>query len=121
MSINIKRMGHVAIEVDNVEKAARFYNSNFGFDIVFIFDEWGIVRKNKDDIAFIKKGSNGLPPHFGLRVSSKEEVDKAHQKLIENGVKILTKPDLHKDESYSLLFEDLDGNASEIIYDPNIT
>lgn len=121
MSINIRRTGHVALLVDDVEKAAKFYNSNFGFEIVYIFDEWGMVRKNKDDIAFIKKGASQHLPHFGLRVNSKEEVDRAYKQLIERDIKVLREPKLHRDDSYSLYFEDLDGNAVEIIFDPNVT
>ncbi|MGE5402196.1 MAG: VOC family protein [Ignavibacteriales bacterium] len=119
MNINIKRTGHTALIVDDVERAAKFYNTYFGFDIIFIFDDWGVVRKNKDDIAFIKKGAPH-PPHFGLRVNSREEVDKAWNKLKNIGTKILEEPKLHSDESYSLLFADPDNNAVEIIYDPNI-
>lgn len=113
-------MGHVAIEVENVERAAKFYNLTFGFDIVYIFEEWGLVRKNKDDITFIKKGNGKHKPHFGLRVKSMEEVDKALETLDKKGIKTLGKPELHKDESYSLYFEDLDGNIAEIIFDPNV-
>ena len=120
MGISIKRTGHTALMVDDVERAANFYNSNFGFDIIFIFDEWGLVRKNKDDIAFIRKGAPH-PPHFGMRVTSKDEVDKALGKLKDIGTLILEEPKLHTDDSYSLLFADPDGNAVEIIYDPNIS
>lgn len=119
-SINIKRSGHVALEVDDVEKAARFYNENFGFEIIFIFNEWGLVRKNKDDIAFIKKGT-GHPPHFGLRVGSRDDVDKAFDILKKKEIKIIHEPKLHKDDSYSLFFADPDGNVAEIIYDPNVS
>ncbi len=120
MNINIKRMGHVALHVEDVEKAAKFYNENFGFEIVFIFPDWGMVRRNKEDIAFIKKDESHHDPHFGLRVSSKEEVDKAKKILEAKGVEIITDPKLHRDDSYSLYFKDPDGNVAEIIFDPNI-
>lgn len=120
MDINIRRMGHIALEVGNVEQAAKFYNKNFGFDIVYIFDDWGLIRKNKDDIAFIKKGTSVHKPHFGMRVKTREEVDKAAEALLSKGIKTLGKPELHKDESYSVYFEDPDGNIAEIIYDPNV-
>jgi len=120
MSINIKRTGHTALFVNDVEKAANFYNENFGFEIIYIFDDWGVVRKNKDDIAFIKKGASHHLPHFGMRVSSKEEVDKAYKSLKEKDVKVILEPKVHRDDSYSFYFEDPDGNAAEIIYDPNV-
>lgn len=113
-------MGHVAILVEDVEKAANFYNEVFGFDILYIFENWGMVRKNKEDIAFIKKGSSVSLPHFGLRVSSHEEVNKVREKLIELGVNVLSEPQTHKDDSYSFLILDPDNNAVEIIYDPSI-
>lgn len=119
MSINVKKMGHVAIMVDDVEKAANFYNEVFGFDIIYIFEQWGLVRKNKEDIAFIKRGTKH-PPHFGLRVGTRDEVNKTYEKLRDEGIKILREPELHKDDSYSFFMEDPDGNAIEIIYDPNV-
>ncbi|MCF8260582.1 MAG: VOC family protein [Melioribacteraceae bacterium] len=117
--IDIKRTGHTAIEVNSVVQATKFYKDNFGFEVVYVADDWGIVRKNGDDLAFIKKGVSHHPPHFGLRVATTEEVDSAYEEL-KTKVKILKEPIGHRDGSYSFYFADLDKNVVELIFDPNV-
>lgn len=114
----IKRTGHTAIEVENVKRSIEFYKNHFGFETGYEAEDWGIVRKNGDDIAFIKKGVANHPPHFGLRVASYKEVDEAYDEL-KDKVKILKGLKKHRDESYSFYFADPDGNVVELIYDPN--
>jgi catechol 2,3-dioxygenase-like lactoylglutathione lyase family enzyme len=118
MTVDIKRTGHTAITVDDVKLAADFYCEHFGFEIGIIAEDWGIIRKNGDDIAFIKKGAGSHPPHFGLRVGSHDEVDDAYDQLKEK-VKILKERKMHRDKSYSFYFEDPDRNIVELIFDPN--
>jgi catechol-2,3-dioxygenase len=118
MSVNIKRTGHTAIEVEDIKRSADFYINNFGFEEGYIAEDWGIVRKNGDDIAFIKKGVSHHPPHFGLRVNSNKEVEEAFNNL-KDKVKILKELKMHRDNSYSFYFADPDGNVVELIYDPN--
>lgn len=118
--IKVIGTGHTAILVEDVKKAAEFYKNHFGFEIGYVAEDWGIVRKGKNDIAFINKKNSHHPPHFGLRVNSRGEVDEAFEYLKKNNVKILREPKEHRDKSYSLYFEDLDGNVVELIYDPNL-
>lgn len=118
MSNQIKRMGHYAIEVEDVKKAVEFYVNNFGFEVGIEADDWGIVRKSGDDLAFIKKGASSHPPHFGLRVDSNEGVDEMYSEL-KDKVQILREPKMHRDDSYSFYFADPDKNVVEIIFDPN--
>lgn len=118
MALKIKRMGHHAVLVDNVSSAVEFYTNNFGFEIGYEAEDWGIVRKGPDDLAFIKKGATEHPPHFGLRVESNQEVDNYYSEL-KDKVKILRTPKLHRDDSYSFYFSDPDRNVVEIIFDPN--
>lgn len=119
MSVEIKRMGHTAIEVEDVKRSVEFYINNFGFEKGIEAEDWGIVRKGGDDLAFIKKGASHHPPHFGLRVDSLQAVDKAYTD-VKDKVKVLREPKMHRDDSYSFYFADLDDNVVEIIYDPNI-
>lgn len=112
--INVTGTGHIAIKVENVKKAAEFYEKNFGFEIKYLAEDWGIVRKGKYDIAFINKNNEHHPPHFGLRVDSKNEVDRAYEYLINGKVKILREPKEHRDKSYSFYFEDLEDRKSVV-------
>jgi extradiol dioxygenase family protein len=79
--MEVIRTGHNAILVENIEESVKFYTENFGFEEGLIAEDWAIVRKNGDDIAFIKKGVSQHPPHFGLRVKSNEDVDDAYEKI----------------------------------------
>ncbi len=118
MKDRIIRMGHYAIEVADVNRAIEFYSENFGFEIGLAADDWGIVRKAGDDLAFIKKGVSSHPPHFGLRVRSINDVDELFEDLRDK-VKVLREPKLHRDKSYSFYFTDPDSNVVEVIFDPN--
>ncbi|MCK6601039.1 MAG: VOC family protein [Bacteroidetes bacterium] len=118
--VNSVRMGHIAIEVSDIRKAADFYSSIFPFDIVYVYDDWGLLRHREtgDDLALLIPGGNHHP-HNGIRVRSNAEVDAAYSELAESGIRVKTKPKLHRDGSYSFYFSDPDSNLFEIIFDPS--
>ncbi|MBV9463426.1 MAG: VOC family protein [Verrucomicrobiae bacterium] len=115
-----ERMGHVAIQVADVERAAKFYRDVLGLEPAWKVDpDWTILTCGRDDLALIRKGPNvHHPPHFGLRVASLAEVDAAYE-AIKDKVKIVKEPKLHRDGSKSFYFDDPDGNPVEVIFDPN--
>ena len=81
--LKFERMGHVAIHVSDIEKAARFYSEILGLKSGWkIEKDWTIFTCGKDDLALIRNGPGvHHPPHFGFRVSSAEAVDEAYEKL----------------------------------------
>ena len=118
--IKFERMGHVAIQVADVEKAAKFYRELLGLTPAWkVEQDWTILSCGKDDLALIRKGPDvHHPPHFGFRVGSAEAVNEAYEEL-KDKVKITKGVKDHRDKSRSFYFEDPDGNQIEIIYDPN--
>lgn len=119
MSIKVRRMGHVALRVKDVQASLEFYK-NLGLEPVWSKDtDWGMLRLGQDDLALIKDDPYAHhPPHFGLRVESNAAVDELHDGLKAQGVTILREPKLHRDKSYSFYFADPDGNIVEVLYDP---
>jgi catechol 2,3-dioxygenase-like lactoylglutathione lyase family enzyme len=113
-------MGHVAIHVSDVERSVRFYRDLLGLEPGWKTEEdWTILTCGEDDLALIKKTPGALhPPHFGFRVDSAAQVDAAYERL-KDKVRITKAPADHRDGSRSFYFDDPDGNAVEIIFDPN--
>lgn len=118
--IKFERMGHVAIQVADIERSVKFYRDILGLKLSWKMEkDWTILSCGKDDLALIRKGPDvHHPPHFGLRVGSAEEVDQAYEEL-KDQVKITKGLVTHRDESRSFYFEDPDGNQVEVIFDPN--
>ena len=118
--MKFERMGHVAIQVADIEQSVKFYRDVLGLKPGWKLEEdWTILTCGKDDLALIKKGPDvHHPPHFGLRVGSAEAVDRSYEEL-KDKVKITQGVRSHRDKSRSFYFEDPDGNQVEIIYDPN--
>jgi len=118
--VKFERMGHVAIQVSDVERSVKFYRDLLGLKLAWkMEDDWTILTCGGDDLALIKKGPDvHHPPHFGLRVATSEAVDRAFEQL-KDRVKITKGIKDHRDKSRSFYFEDPDGNQVEVIFDPN--
>ena len=118
--LKFERMGHVAIQVADVERSVKFYRDLLGLKLAWkIEKDWTILSCGKDDLALIRKGPEvHHPPHFGFRVGSAEAVERAYEAL-KDKVKVSKPVKDHRDKSRSFYFEDPDGNQVEIIYDPN--
>lgn len=114
------RMGHTAIEVENIKNAAEFFSTHFQFDVIYTYDDWGLLRhKNSgDDLALLIPGGKHHP-HLGIRVASNQDVDDAFKSLSGSTAQLKTQPKLHRDNSYSFYFADPDGNLFEVIFDPS--
>ena len=119
-NLKFERMGHVAIQVADIEQSVKFYRDVLGLKPGWKLEEdWTILTCGKDDLALIKKGPDvHHPPHFGLRVGSAEAVDRSYEEL-KDKVKITQGVRSHRDKSRSFYFEDPDGNQLEVIFDPN--
>lgn len=117
---HFERMGHVAIQVADIERSVKFYRDILGLKLGWKMEkDWTILTCGPDDLALIRKGPDvHHPPHFGLRVGSAQAVDRAYAEL-KDKVKITKAIQDHRDQSRSFYFEDPDGNQVEVIYDPN--
>ena len=113
------RMGHVAIDVADVHTSLKFYRDVLGLSVAWDKSEdWGFLRLGNDDLALLQKDVKKHHPHVGMRLANREEVTAMYNYLKSKGVKMMTEPMPHRDDSFSFYFEDPDGNVIEAMYDP---
>jgi len=127
-----QRLSVITLGVDNLAAQKEFYKSKIG---------WDAVAENKDIIFFKLNGflfslfdrrqlaqSSGVDATgsgfrsltISYNVPSKEDVDKMHQKFIDDGVPILKTPVATPFGGYYFTFSDLEGNVLEVAYNPYI-
>ncbi len=126
--MQIKELGHVVLYVANLEKSANFYRDILGFNEIsrgpgvaaystgrthhelLLIEVGGIARK-KDHVE------PGLY-HIGLKIGdSPEDIKKAYQELMKQGVTIVGSADHYV--THSLYILDPDGNELELYADVN--
>ncbi len=113
------RMGHVAVNVKDVHASLKFYKEVLGLSVAWDKSEdWGFLRLGNDDLALLQQDVGKHHPHVGMRLANREEVSAMYEHLKSKGVKMLTEPMAHRDESFSFYFSDPDGNVIEAMYDP---
>jgi len=113
-----QRMGHVGIQVANVQRALEFYRDCLGFRVQWDGSEdWANVSLGGDDLGLIRKAEAKHPPHLGLRVQSKEDLQKAHAQLQSKGIPVEPLKG-HRDGSISFYFRDPDDNILEALWMP---
>lgn len=129
-----KRLDHVNLLASNVKACREFFNQLLGLriteQIIFGEDEMGawLSATNKSyDIAFTKdaKSARGRFHHLTYAMDSREDVLRAADILVENGVPIETGPHKHSiGQTFFLYFYEPGGNRIEIgsggylIFDP---
>lgn len=126
--MKIKTLGirHVALNVENVQRAKMFYSDVFGMRT-----EWEPDPKNsyltshgQDNLALHEtdtpKQANGALDHFGFAFLTPEDVDAFHAHARDLGVSIVQAPKRHRDGAYSCYVKDPDGNVVQAICHPPI-
>lgn len=103
-------MDHVAIESEDLQRDVREYE-RIGFRVETMYEDWAMLRDARGfGVALLPPGSKH-PPHFGLRVESREELEKAAER---EGRPIKE----HRDRSVSFYTKGVGGRAVEVIYYP---
>jgi catechol 2,3-dioxygenase-like lactoylglutathione lyase family enzyme len=120
----IKTFGltHVALAVQDVERAFRFYQKVFG--MVAVYREDGFIQAqtpgSRDVLVFEQKsdrapGSGGMA-HFGFRLVDPTDIDEAVRAVEGAGGQILSRGEFCPGEPY-LFCRDPDGYEIEIWYE----
>lgn len=112
----LKRIGHVAICVQDVEKAAQFYQ-NLGMELVWKDPDWAYLKAGDDGLALLSPGYEQAGAHFGFVFGDRAEVDQAYASLKAEGVHV-TDIHEHRDGTASFYGRDPDGNWFEYLYEP---
>ena len=101
---------HIAVKCDDLKNSVAEYE-RLGFTVETLYEDWAMVRDaNGFGIALLPPDSKH-PPHFGLKVETMDELEKAAKK---EGRPI--KP--HRDGTSSFYTKGVDGNILELIYYP---
>lgn len=114
--MQLKRLGHVAICVQDIDASARFYQ-NLGMELVWKDPDWAYLKAGQDGLALLSPGYDQAGAHFGFIFDDRAEVDAAYERLKGDGVTV-TKIHEHRDGTASFYGKDLDGNWFEYLYEP---
>tara|TARA_Y100001968_G_scaffold184861_1_gene169324 strand:+ start:142 stop:546 length:405 start_codon:yes stop_codon:yes gene_type:complete len=115
---SVHRLGHVAIRVDDVERAKIFYMS-LGMKLIWDDNDWCYLEagESKDGLALLGPGYKAAGPHFAFHFTKKEEVERIHASLKKQGLKVGALHD-HRDGTSSFYMKDTEGNWLEMLYHP---
>ncbi|MEO1589677.1 MAG: VOC family protein [Cyanobacteria bacterium J06632_22] len=114
--MELKRIGHVAICVEDIAAAAAFYQ-NLGMKLVWQDADWAYLKAGKDGLALLSPSYEQAGPHFGFVFSDRTVVDTAYEQLKAQGVKV-TDIHEHRDGTASFYGRDPFGNWFEYLYEP---
>lgn len=115
--MKLKRIGHVAVCVEDLERAAQFYQ-NLGMDLVWKDADWAYLKAGQDGLALLSPQYAQSGPHFGFVFDDRSEIETAYETLKTAGVH-LTEIHEHRDGTASFYGRDPDGNWFEYLYEPS--
>ncbi|MGF1494850.1 MAG: VOC family protein [Microcoleaceae cyanobacterium] len=115
--MKLKRLGHVAICVQDIDQAARFYK-NLGMKLVWKDTDWAYLKAGDDGLALLSPGYDQAGAHFGFIFNDRVDMEAAHTELQQQGVSVGQIHE-HRDGTASFYGKDLDGNTFEYLYEPD--
>ena len=115
---SVSRLGHVAIRVDDVDRAKSFYMS-LGMKLVWDDTDWCYLEagESRDGLALLGPSYKAAGPHFAFHFTNKSEIEKIHDSLKNQGIKVGALHD-HRDGTASFYLRDPEGNWLEMLYVP---
>ena len=97
---------HTAFIVKNISESVAWYIKNFSAEVLYESEDWAFLNISNSKLAL----STGKHPYHIAFSVSEECLSQYEDKKIHN----------HRDGTKSIYFEDLDGNAIEIISYPDL-
>lgn len=112
------RLGHVAVRVQDMDRAKAFYLS-LGLRLTWDADDWAYLQSpvNGDGIALLSPAYTAAGPHFAFHYDERSEVDAVHAQLAAAGHSVGPVHD-HRDGTASFYMKDPEGNWLELLYEP---
>ncbi|MBW4652581.1 MAG: VOC family protein [Kaiparowitsia implicata GSE-PSE-MK54-09C] len=114
--MKLKRLGHVAICVADIDRSAKFYQS-LGMELVRKDPDWAYLKAGEDGLALLGQSYTQAGPHFGFLFDDRAEVEEAFERLKADGISV-TDIHEHRDGTASFYGRDPDGNWFEYLYEP---
>ena len=117
-SKGVQRIGHIALRVENLDRAKSFY-LNLGMKLVWDDKDWCYLEagKGKDGLALLGPSYKAAGPHFAFHFEKKNEVENIYDDLKNAGVKVAPIHE-HRDGTASFYLQDTEGNWLEMLYVP---
>ena len=116
--MELKRLGHVAICVKDIDKSAAFYQL-LGMELVWQDADWAYLKAGTDGLALLGPGYKQAGPHFGFVFDDRAAIETAYERLKTEDVR-LTEIHEHRDGTASFYGRDPDGNWFEYLYEPAV-
>ena len=112
------RLGHVALRVQDMDRAKRFY-IGLGLQLTWDADDWCYVQwpATGEGIALLSPSYRAAGPHFAFHFNDRAEVDRIHEQLVQQGHSCGPVHD-HRDGTASFYMQDPEGNWLEMLYEP---
>ena len=114
--MKLQRLGHVAICVRDIDRAAQFYKS-LGMKLAWKDKDWAYLKAGDDGLALLSPDYDRAGPHFGFLFSDRAEMEIAYEQLKNNGTEVGPIHE-HRDGTASFYGRDPDGNCFEYLYEP---
>ena len=116
--VSVKRLGHIAIRVQDMDRARSFY-IGLGMKLIWQDEDWCYLEagSGRDGLALLGPGYKAAGPHFAFHFSERSEVDSMHEQLNNAGVEVGDIHD-HRDGTASFYLKDPEGNWFEMLYQP---
>ena len=111
-------LGHVALRVQDMERAKRFYGA-MGLELTWDASDWAYLQRpdGGDGIALLSPDYKAAGPHFAFHFASREQVAAEHSRLQAEGLPVGELHD-HRDGTASFYLQDPEGNWLELLYEP---
>lgn len=100
--MQVERLGHVAIRVEDMERAKAFY-LGLGCRLVWDAADWCYLMAGDDGLALLGPDYRAAGPHFAFHFSDRDQVQAMHD---------------HRDGTASFYLRDPEGNWLEMLYEP---
>ena len=113
-------LGHVALRVQDMERAKRFYGA-MGLELTWDASDWAYLQRpgGGDGIALLSPEYKAAGPHFAFHYASRELVQAEHTRLQAAGMPVGELHD-HRDGTASFYLQDPEGNWLELLYEPAV-
>ena len=89
---------HVAIVVDDVDRAIRWYQSNLQTSLVYADDSWAMLAFENISLALVKAEQH--PPHLAVEYEQADQYGPLKR---------------HRDGTESIYIKDSEGNSIELL------
>ena len=114
----VHRLGHVALRVQDMDRAKAFYLS-LGLQLTWDAPDWAYLEwpGGGTGIALLSESYRAAGPHFAFHFHQRSEVDGVHASLVAAGHSCGPVHD-HRDGTASFYLQDPEGNWLEMLYEP---